>query len=121
MGGNGEIIDICVLYVDGNMACGLHGVSMEQNAAGSAYFTYICDRLDRSDLVVCPHDSDKACVFPDRRSYLVFSDETGRMYVEKGDLESFPAQTLERMKDGVVFESCRNNVFFTLFGAGMSR
>ena len=53
---NGEQIDFEVSDVDGELAHGLRGIGVEENAAFAAESADFFDRLNRTDLIVREHD-----------------------------------------------------------------
>jgi hypothetical protein len=58
MAGDGEGVGAAGGEVDGNLACCLDGVGVEEDAAGMGDLGELGDGLDGADLVVGPHDAD---------------------------------------------------------------
>jgi hypothetical protein len=57
--GEREHIDVVGLHVDGDLADGLDGVGVEEDAFLVADFADFTNWLDDADFVVCVHDGDK--------------------------------------------------------------
>jgi hypothetical protein len=57
--GEREQVDVVGLHVDGNLADGLHGVGVEDDALLVAELADLGDGLDDADLVVRVHDADE--------------------------------------------------------------
>ena len=73
MAGNRQKIDAELIYVGRNLADGLGGIGVKQDAVLMGDSGAILDRLDRADLVVGMHDADEDRARRDRFAKVVGS------------------------------------------------
>src|SRR5580698_7228538 len=65
MAADGEDVATDAVYIDGNFACSLHGVDVEENAGLCCNAAYLFDRLHDSGFIIGEHDADEACLRAD--------------------------------------------------------
>ena len=81
-------VDAHFLDVDRNLADGLHGVSVEEDALFLAKFADGLDRQQRADFVVGGHDRDKDRLVGHRFADLLGRDLAELVHGQVGDLEA---------------------------------
>jgi hypothetical protein len=94
VGGRGEQIDSHRLDVDRNLAGGLGGIGVEDDAPGLGELADLGDGLDGADLVIGEHHRDQDGLRRDGLFELGRVDEPIRPYRDVGDLEALPLEPL---------------------------
>ena len=114
MAGEGQHIDVLLLHVDVQMAHGLHGVGVEQDALFMADRADLRDGQDGADFVVGVHDGHQAGVRPDGVRHLLGGDGADGANRQQFHLEALFFQLLQGVENGVVFKSGGDDVLFAL-------
>ena len=112
MSREGKHIDILFLDVYMDMTDSLNGIGMEDNALFFTYSTYLGDRLDAADLVVCVHDSYKSRIIADSVSYIFRIYHTLVAYGNVSYLKALLFEILAGMENCMVLENRSNDVLF---------
>ena len=106
-----EHIDVHLIHVDGNLCISLYRIGMEQDAVLLCDLTDLGNRFDRTDLVICKHDTDQDRIRADRRLQLIQADQTVSVHIQICDLKSSLLQILTGMENRMMFDLRGNDMF----------
>ena len=98
------------------MTYSLYSVGVEKNALFVTELADLGDRLDRADLVVSIHYSNKSGFVGDSLGYLFGSNNTVFAYGEVGNGEAVLFEVSAGMKNSVMLESGGDDVVLVLCG-----
>lgn len=107
-----EHIDLLCADIDGNMADGLDGIGVKNDAVMAADMRNFRDRLYGARLVICGHDGDEAGGWTDTLGDLFRAQDAVGGNVEEGDFEAVFFEFFHGIQDGVMFEGGGDDVFF---------
>ena len=90
--------------MDGQMACRLYRVRVEEHALLAADRTDLTDGLDASDLIIGIHHGNKAGILPNCVTHLLGKNDPVFVNVQKGDGKALLLQLVQGVQDGVMLE-----------------
>ena len=99
-----------LLDIEGDLAEGLNGVGVEEDALLAAGRADAGDVLHDADLVVGVHERDENGPLLERRANGVRRDRSVRLGLEVGDPESFPFERAAGVEHGAVLGHSRDDV-----------
>ena len=104
--GDGEQIDPAqgAGEVEGQLARGLHGVSVEEHAARPHLLGGFGDRLQRTGFIIGQHKRDQTGVRPQHRHHCCGRNDAVAVRRKVTDLNAAPLKGLGRMENGVVLD-----------------
>ena len=102
MGGEAEQVDRVVLDVERDLADGLGGVGVEEDAPLVAEPADRGDRVERADLVVGGHDRDQHRPVGQGRRDRLGRDQARRVAGDDRQVPPFARQPLQRVEHGLV-------------------
>ena len=96
------------------MSCCLHRIGVERHAVLAADGADFGDRLNGADLVVGVHHTHQTGVRLNGSLHLLRRDASGFVHIQQGDGEALLLQLFQRVQNGVVLKSGRNDVLLSL-------
>ncbi len=116
---HGEEIDIVGLDIGWHLPDPLGGIGVEDDALVVAQIPDLGDLVDRTDLVVGPHDGDQDRVFTQGvLDHLAGDDAVGTGF-EPGDIEAVLFESLARVEYGLVLMDRGDDVAAVLLAGGL--
>ena len=106
-----EHIDMVLVYIDRHLTEGLYRVGMEQNAVLMGDFTYLFDRLNGSNLIICKHHGNQDGFRTDGFLEFLDLDHTIFIYGQVRNLIAMLLQPLTGVQNRMMLDLCGNNVF----------
>src|SRR5512136_787130 len=110
----GEEVDVQAVHIDGDVPNRLDGIGMEGYVVFMGDGPELPHGFDGSDLVVREHDGDEDGILPHGGLEVGRVHETILVNGEIGDLKSFLLKPVTGVKDCVVLDLARDNVFSLL-------
>ena len=114
MAGEREHVDVVGDDVDGDLADGLDGVGVEDDALFVAERADFLDRLDDADFVVGVHDRDEDGLVVHGALEVFDVDEAVALHGEIGDAEALLFELLAGVEDGLVLGDFGDDVVAAL-------
>ena len=110
MAAGAQHIDMVLIYVNRNLTEGLYRVGMEQNAVLMGNFTYLFDRLNGSNLIICKHHGNQDGLRTDGFLQLVDLNHAIFIYGQVRNLVAMLLQPLTGVQNRVMLNLRSNNV-----------
>ena len=111
---NREQVNAVFLHVHGNLADGLHGISVEEHAFFVAELADFCDRLNHANFIIGKHDADQDGLVVDRPLEVFQVDQAIGLYRQIGYAVAILLQSLAGVEDGFVLGYLGNDVIAAL-------
>ncbi len=112
--GEREQVDVVRLHVDGDLADGLHGVGVEDDALLVAELADLGDGLDDADLVVRVHDADEDGLVVHGALQVFDVDEAVGLHGQVGDAVAGLFEALAGVERGLVLGDLGDDVVAAL-------
>src|SRR5665647_2740984 len=103
-------INMHFIDVDWQMSYCLHRVNMKINTVLFADLTDLCDWFDRTDFIVCMHDTDQDRLWADRFFYIIWIHHTILCVRKSGNIETIFLQPGNAVENRMVFDAGSNHM-----------
>ena len=110
VGGEAQKVDSHSFNIDGDLAHGLNGVGVKQDATGFADRSDGGQGLNGANFVVCGHHTNKDGFVGDRLGNLLGTHMAIFVNRKVGNFKTVPFEPFARVKDRLVFDAGGDNV-----------